>query len=245
VTRWGDSYPHLDLKFIFTTRQQFIFLEERETYLYHQKFCKKDRSNGSPDLSTKADTDQINESDYENSSSPSSQSKDSFATPAVRTASKTPSSSPSASKATIDPKYSLKGNTLRVYMHILRTKGNDPIGIREIQRELNLSSATLAKYHLEKLREMFLLSQNENGSYSLLKQVKVDVLQPFITLGSIIIPRLFTYAVTISILFAYLVMFVLPSQNLAEIAFFSVTIGAVSLLSLWYETVRSWRNAPH
>jgi hypothetical protein len=152
---------------------------------------------------------------------------------------------PLSTKAALDPQYSLKGNTLRVYMHILRTKANDPIGIREIQRELNLSSATLAKYHLEKLREMFLLAQNDDGSYSLLKEVKVDVLQPFITLGSFIIPRLFTYAITISILFAYLVLFVLPSQNLAEIAFFSVAIGAVSMIALWYETLRSWRNAPH
>lgn len=148
-------------------------------------------------------------------------------------------------KVATDPKYSLKGNTLRVYMHILRTKSNNAIGIREIQRELNLSSATLAKYHLEKLRDMVLLAQNEDGSYSLLKEVKVDVLQPFITLGSFIVPRLFTYAVMISILFSYLVLFVLPSQNLAEIAFFSVAIGAVSLFALWYETLRSWRNSPH
>lgn len=92
---------------------------------------------------------------------------------------------------------------------------------------------------------MGLLSHNEeDGSYFLLKEVKVDVLQPFMTLGSFIIPRLFTYAVTISILFVYLVIFVFPAQNLAEIAFFSVVIGAVSLIALWYETVRSWRSAP-
>ena len=147
-------------------------------------------------------------------------------------------------KPATDPKYSLKGNTLRVYMHILRSKSNDSVGIREIQRELNLSSVTLAKYHLEKLREMVLVAQNEDGSYSLLKEVKVDVLQPFITLGSFIVPRLFTYAVMISILFLYLVAFVLPSGNLAELAFFSVSIGSVSLIALWYETFRSWKNAP-
>ncbi|MDH2901490.1 MAG: hypothetical protein PXY39_11010, partial [archaeon] len=139
----------------------------------------------------------------------------------------------------------LKGNTLRVYMHILRSKSSDAIGIREIQRELNLSSATLAKYHLEKLRDMVLLAQNEDGSYSLLKEVKVDVLQPFITFGSFIIPRLFTYAVMVSILFVYLAVFILPSGNVAELDFFSVAIGAISLFALWYETLRSWRNSPH
>jgi hypothetical protein len=186
-------------------------------------------------LSTRADTNQIDESEDEENPS----SRGQLATSNNRPVSK------SAPKAALDPQYSLKGNTLRVYMHILRTKSNDSIGVREIQRELNLSSATLAKYHLEKLRDMVLLAQNEDGSYSLLKEVKVDVLQPFITFGSFIIPRLFTYAVMISILFSYLVLFVLPSQNLAEIAFFSVAIGAISLFALWYETLRSWRNSPH
>lgn len=189
-------------------------------------------------MSISTDTNEINEPDYDENSS-SSTSKGHLATPSGH-----PIGKP-LPKASADPKYSLKGNTLRVYMHILRTKSNDSIGIREIQRELNLSSATLAKYHLEKLREMVLLAQNEDGSYSLLKEVKVDVLQPFITLGSHIIPRLFTYALMISILFAYLVFFVLPSGNIAELAFFSVTIGAISVFALWYETLRSWRNAPH
>jgi hypothetical protein len=151
----------------------------------------------------------------------------------------------STNKARADPKYSLKGNTLRVYLHILRSRTNDSVGIREIQRELNLSSDTLAKYHLEKLREMVLLAQNEDGTYSLLKEVKVDVLQPFITLGSFIIPRLFTYAVMISVLFFYLVVFVLPAGNAAELGFFSLSIGAVAVIALWYETLRSWRSAPH
>jgi hypothetical protein len=129
-------------------------------------------------------------------------------------------------------------------MHILR-RGGESVGIREVQRELRLSSPTLAKYHLEKLADMGLLARNvEDGSYSLIKEVKVDVLQPFLTLGSFIIPRLFTYAVIISILFLYLVLFVLPSGNLAELSFFSVAIGAISLSALWYETARSWRTAP-
>ncbi|MDH2901448.1 MAG: hypothetical protein PXY39_10800 [archaeon] len=186
-------------------------------------------------MGTRTDTNQIDESeDDENPSS--SKNHPATSNPLL--------DKPSLKVAT-DPQYSLKGNTLRVYMHILRSKSNDAVGIREIQRELNLSSATLAKYHLEKLRDMVLLAQNEDGSYSLLKEVKVDVLQPFITFGSFIIPRLFTYAVMISILFVYLAVFILPSGNVAELDFFSVAIGAISLFALWYETLRSWRNSPH
>ena len=92
---------------------------------------------------------------------------------------------------------------------------------------------------------MGLLSRSEeDGTYTLLKEVKVDVLQPFITVGSRIIPRLFTYAVVISILFLYLILFVLPSDNFAELGFFSVSTGLVALVGLWYETARSWRSTP-
>ncbi len=130
-------------------------------------------------------------------------------------------------------------------MHIIRSPDSDSIGVREIQKQLNFSSPTLAKYHLEKLQEMGLLKQNEeDGRYSLLKEVKVDVLQPFITVSSYMIPRLFTYAVMSSVLFAYFVFGVIPSGNLMELDFFAVAIGAISLFAFWYETLRSWRNSP-
>jgi DNA-binding transcriptional ArsR family regulator len=124
-----------------------------------------------------------------------------------------------------DPNFALKGTTLRVYMHMFHKGKDEPSGIREIQRALNFSSPTLAKYHLEKLQELGLVKQNEDGSYSLVKEVKVDVLEPFVKLGSFIIPRLIGYAVTISILFAYFVVSVLPSGNLAFIEFYAVVIG--------------------
>lgn len=129
-------------------------------------------------------------------------------------------------------------------MHILKRGNVDSIGVREIQRELNLSSPTLSKYHLEKLHDMGLLGRNDDGSYSLLKEVKVDVLQPFITLGTFMIPRLFTYALMISIIFAYTIIVVIPSGNLFELEFFALVMGVLSIGALWYETIRSWRNSP-
>ena len=143
-----------------------------------------------------------------------------------------------------DPAFSLKGNTLRVYMHILM-KGAESVGVREIQNELNFSSPSLARYHLEKLKEMGLLKQNgEGGSYVLLKEVKVDVLHPFLTLGSLIIPRLVTYAVMMTILFVCVILFVIPSSNFVELEFFAIVMGSLSVIALWYESLRSWRSAP-
>ncbi len=129
-------------------------------------------------------------------------------------------------------------------MHILRN-GSESTGVREIQKQLNLSSPTLAKYHLDKLQSMGLLKRNEeDGSYSMLNEVKVDVLQPFITVGSHIIPRLFSYAVMISVVFTYLVIAVVPSGNLLELEFFAIVVGGLSVGALWYETFRAWRNSP-
>ena len=43
----------------------------------------------------------------------------------------------------------LKGKTLQVYVYMLKKK--EPVGIREIQRDLNFSSPSVANYHIEKL----------------------------------------------------------------------------------------------
>jgi DNA-binding transcriptional ArsR family regulator len=151
----------------------------------------------------------------------------------------------SGSEKPKDPSADLKGTTLRVYMQILRNKKtNEPIGVREIQRAMNFSSPTLARYHLGKLQELGLMKQNEDGSYALIKEVRVDILEPFIKLGAHIIPRLVAYAVMVSILLAYLLAVAIPSGNAALIQFSSIATGGVAAISLWYETVRSWKSAP-
>jgi DNA-binding transcriptional ArsR family regulator len=143
-----------------------------------------------------------------------------------------------------DPNLALKGNVLKVYMYLLLKKRDEPVGVRELQRDLEFSSPTLAKYHLQRLVDLGLVKQNEDGGYSLLREVKVDIVEPFLTVGSLLIPRLFAYAVTISILFAYLVFVAIPSGNIPFIEYFAVVTSAAGLVSLWYESLRSWSRAP-
>jgi predicted transcriptional regulator len=69
----------------------------------------------------------------------------------------------------------LKGNTLRVYWFVMNAS-NQTVGVREAQRALKFSSPTLALYHLDKLRDLGLVSRDTNG-YRLIKEVKVDVLK--------------------------------------------------------------------
>lgn len=143
-----------------------------------------------------------------------------------------------------DPNLALKGNVLKAYMYILLKRRNESVGVRELQRELKFSSPTLAKYHLERLTELGLVKQNDDSTYSLLKEVKVDVVEPFLAVGSLLIPRLLAYAVMISILFAYLAIVAIPSGNLALIEYLAIVTGGAGLISLWYESIRSWIRAP-
>ena len=54
----------------------------------------------------------------------------------------------------------LKGTTLDVYRFMI--KNNKAVGAREVQRALNLSSPSLAVYHLSKLEEIDLIKKT-NG----------------------------------------------------------------------------------
>ena len=73
----------------------------------------------------------------------------------------------------------LKGKTLQVYMYMIKKK--EPVGVREVQRDLSFSSPSVANYHIEKLVELALVSQDEYGRYFVAQKVQVGVLQAFVT----------------------------------------------------------------
>ena len=56
-----------------------------------------------------------------------------------------------------DLKSKLKGTTLRVYWHLLRSKKSTTL--RGLQRDLGFSSPSVASYHLEKLIDMGLVEK--------------------------------------------------------------------------------------
>jgi len=136
-----------------------------------------------------------------------------------------------------EPIGDLKGNTLRIYIYLLK-KGS--AGVREIQRALNLGSPALAQYHLEKLVHLG-LAQPQSGVYHLVKEVKVDVLREFIKLGSYLLPRFLVYAVMFTVLLAY---FLLQLSDLNFYSFWALIFATLSVCILWYETVAAWRRMP-
>jgi len=133
----------------------------------------------------------------------------------------------------------LKGNTLRVYWHLLRSS-DGVVKVRETQRSLGFSSPALAVYHLEKLAELGLVKK-VRGEYHLAKVVNVGVLKQFMKIGTFVLPRYTLYAT----FFTTLLLFYL--SQLREINFYSIfalLFGILATGILWYETVKIWRQKP-
>ena len=133
----------------------------------------------------------------------------------------------------------LKGNTLRVYWHLLKTR-NGLVGARETQRALKFSSPALAVYHLDKLVELG-LAEKTGGEYRLVKAVNVGVLKQFVRFGALMLPRHFFYATMFTtLLIFYLVQF-------RHVDFYSTFALVITLLATgvtWYETLRVWKQKP-
>jgi len=134
----------------------------------------------------------------------------------------------------------LKGKTLLVYMHLLKV--NKPtIGVREVQKALNLSSPSVAAYHLNKLLELGLV-ENERGDYKIVREVKVGVLRQFVTLQGLVLPRFLFYAVLLTTMLTTFILQYPPSFTRFYLT--TVVMGAIPAIIFWYETIKVWREKP-
>ncbi len=129
------------------------------------------------------------------------------------------------------PKISVTGTTRRVYLYILSSR--NPVGVRDIWRGLDLSSASLAQYHINKLLELKLIDVDHFGKIQANSQIKLDVLQNFLFLRGKVVPRLVIFgALSIGLLIVYILLWPLTGN------FRDVIVIAFSLFSalvLFYE----------
>jgi hypothetical protein len=132
----------------------------------------------------------------------------------------------------------IRGNTLKVYLYLHRHGSSE---LREVQRGLNFSSASLASYHLGKLLEMGLAKQDEYGKYSPLKEASHIILEDYLKIGSALVPQLFFF----SLLFTILVIF-FSVGHWSGLNFVPYLIGVsfAMLAVLWYWTIKLWRKIP-
>lgn len=132
----------------------------------------------------------------------------------------------------------IHGTTLRVYWFLFRN--GKPVGVRETQRALSLSSASVALYHLEKLRENGIIEKDNMGQYFLKENVQVGSLRMFLRIGHIIFPRYLFYAVLLTTAVAVYGVLGLVYEGRVEIS--AITFGVVGAVISWYECLRMWRE---
>jgi DNA-binding Lrp family transcriptional regulator len=126
----------------------------------------------------------------------------------------------------------LRGLTLKVYRFIL--KNDKPVGIREVQRALNLSSPTLALYHMNKLEEAGLIKKEFNGYVA-----DRIILENLIRLRRILIPRNFFYMIFLTTSLVMLAVFLRP-PTLTREYIFSLAVISIAAATSVYETIRAF-----
>jgi DNA-binding transcriptional ArsR family regulator len=126
----------------------------------------------------------------------------------------------------------LRGTTLEVYRFLL--KSNKPVGAREVQRALNLSTPSLATYHLSKLEETGLV-RKENGEFI----VNKVLLEDCIRFRRFLIPRYLFYSV-FAVLSLAVELTILRPPIITSQYFIFVSVTLVCALAFCFETARIW-----
>jgi DNA-binding transcriptional ArsR family regulator len=133
----------------------------------------------------------------------------------------------------------LSGTTLRVYRYIYRT--GKPIGIRDIQRGLSLSSPSVAEYHVKKLLEMGLVKQQEECEFSGFVVDRI-VFENMIRVKRVLIPMQVAFVVFFGLALVLLVLLFRPTI-LSGQYLFSIIIVAIACGVFIYQTISALRGS--
>jgi len=128
----------------------------------------------------------------------------------------------------------LRGTTLEVYRFLL--KSSKPVGIRELQRALNLSSPSVATYHLSKLEDAGLLKR-QDGGYT----VDRFLLENSIKVSRFLIPRYLFYAIFAVAVLLFELTLLRPNILTREYVF-SVVATILFVLAFCYETIKTYQR---
>lgn len=128
----------------------------------------------------------------------------------------------------------LRGTTMRVYRFIF--KQGRPVRTHEVQRALQLSSPSVAQYHLAKLLQAGLISESENG-YSADKVVFGNLIR----VRRMVLPFQITYAVIFAAALAVLLTVLRPPE-LTSAYVFGLVIIWIALVASLYESLRALKG---
>ena len=132
----------------------------------------------------------------------------------------------------------LNWRTLMIYF-VLLNKGSS--GVRELQRNLELSSPSVARYHLDKLVELDLV-ENLGGTYTLIRKADLPVLTSWVLFGNRLLPRVLFVAIFFSIFFLGYLIFVFRFWN--RDSSFVILFGILIVGYLWTDVIIQQKNRP-
>lgn len=128
----------------------------------------------------------------------------------------------------------LSGRTLQVYLYLQKKKRAS--GIREVQRDLGLSSPSVAEYQVEKLVEMGIAGRDSYGRVFVTRKVKVKAMASYVNFGRFTVPRLAFYA---SIFTATTALYTIFNFNSLSVYGVAVPAGAAAIF--WFEAWKLWK----
>jgi hypothetical protein len=132
----------------------------------------------------------------------------------------------------------LTGRTLMIYFVLLNKKS---IGVRELQRHLELSSPSVAKYHLEKLVDLHLV-ENRNGIYHLDQKADLPLLTSWVLIGKLLLPKVMFAAIFFSTLFIGYLLFIFSNWNKDSI--FVILLGCGIMIYIWLDVIFQFKRRP-
>jgi len=135
----------------------------------------------------------------------------------------------------------LRGRTALIYWYMIR-RGGSPIGVREVQRALSLSSPSVAHHHMERLRGLGLVGKNAMGEYRVVERVNVGLLRFFVRLGRFVLPRYLFYACLMTTMLVGYVLIYRTTWSADNLM--AIMLGSIAAFIFWYEAVRTSREAP-
>jgi hypothetical protein len=133
----------------------------------------------------------------------------------------------------------LKGTTLRVFWYASSQKS---VGVREVQRTLELSSPSVAAYHLDKLCNLGLAKKDLKNRYEVIKKVNVGELRHYLRIKQWLVPRWIFYATFVTIFFLSYMIFFFNGLTVSSI--FVIIFSIITMIIFWIETILGFIHKP-
>lgn len=136
----------------------------------------------------------------------------------------------------------LKGKTLQIYWYLLLSGKS---GVREIQKELGVSSSSTVHYHLNKLLNAGLVDQDASEKYFVIEPVKSGILGLYIKIGRRMIPRMLFYLSFFLVCGIMYIIYLIFNSNVVQFVdglFLVLSFSGILFFS--YETYKIWKMKP-